>query len=182
MEQNKSISKAPETKIFAEMIVFIALAEALYIVSKLYLPFLHLPQGGSITLGSMVPLIWFALRRGLRWGLEAGVIYGLVHIAIFGEIYYPLQILLDYPLAFGALGLAGAFQKHPMTGVGVAIFGRFIFHFISGVVFFGEYAWKGWNVYAYSAAYNATYLVPEFVISAIVIFILLKKNVLHIYL
>ncbi|MEM3622670.1 MAG: energy-coupled thiamine transporter ThiT [Candidatus Bathyarchaeia archaeon] len=182
MEQSKSISKAAETKIFAEMIVFIALAEALYIVSKLYLPFLHLPQGGSITLGSMVPLIWFALRRGLRWGLEAGVVYGLVHIAIFGEIYYPVQILLDYPLAFGALGLAGAFQKHPMTGVGVAIFGRFIFHFISGVVFFGEYAWEGWNVYAYSAAYNATYLVPEFIISAIVIFILLKKNVLHIYL
>jgi thiamine transporter len=164
------------------MIVFIAFAEALYIVSKLYLPFLHLPEGGSITIGSMVPLIWFALRRGLRWGLEAGAIYGLIHLALFPEIVNPAQILLDYPLAFGALGLAGAFQKRPMTGVGVAIFGRFVFHFISGVAYWSQYAWAGWNVYAYSAAYNATYLVPEFIISAIVIFILLKRNVLYIYL
>jgi thiamine transporter len=170
-----------DTRIFAEMIVFIALAEALYIVSKLYLPFLSLPEGGSITLGSMVPLIWFALRRGLRWGVEAGTIYGLVHIALFGEIYYPAQVLLDYPLAFGALGLAGAFGKKPIIGVGVAILGRFIFHLISGAIFFGEYAWTGWNVWAYSAVYNASYLVPEFIISAIVIFILLKRNVLYIY-
>jgi thiamine transporter len=182
MQQIKAISKAVETRIFAEMVLFISLAEALYIVSKTYLPFLHLPEGGSITLGSMVPLIWFALRRGLRWGLEAGVVYGLVHLALFPEIVNPAQILLDYPLAFGALGLAGAFQKHPVTGVGVAMLGRFVFHFISGVVYFGQYAWAGWNVYAYSAAYNATYLVPEFIISAIVIFILLKRNVLYIYL
>jgi thiamine transporter len=182
MQRTGSIAKASETKIFAEMIVFIALAEALYIISRLYLPFLHLPEGGSITLGSMVPLIWFALRRGLRWGLEAGLVYGLVHIAIFGEISYPTQVLLDYPLAFGALGLAGAFQKHPITGVAVALSGRFICHFVSGVVFFGQYAWAGWNVFAYSAAYNASYLVPEFIISAVVIFILLKRNVLYIYL
>jgi thiamine transporter len=170
-----------KTRILAEAIVFIALSNALYIISKLYLPFLHLPQGGSITLGSMVPLLWFALRRGLRWGVEAGVVYGLVHMAIFGEIYYPTQVLLDYPLAFGALGLAGAFRNHPVAGVSVGILGRFICHFISGVVFFGQYAWEGWNVFAYSAAYNATYLVPEFIVSAIIIFILLKRNLLNIY-
>jgi thiamine transporter len=170
-----------ETKILAEAIVFIALANALYIISKLYLPFLHLPQGGSITIGSMVPLLWFALRRGLRWGAEAGIVYGLVHMVVSGDIYYPTQIILDYPLAFGALGLAGAFHNRPVIGVGVGILGRFICHFISGVIFFGQYAWAGWNVFAYSAAYNATYLVPEFVISAIVIFILLKRNLLSIY-
>jgi thiamine transporter len=170
-----------QTKILAEMIIFIALANALYLVSKFYLPFLHLPQGGSVTLASMVPLLWFALRRGLRWGVEAGLIYGLVHMVISGDIYYPTQILLDYPLAFGALGLAGAFKTRPVIGVGVGILGRFICHFISGVVFFGQYAWEGWNVYAYSAAYNASYLVPEFIISAIIIFILLKRNLLNIY-
>jgi thiamine transporter len=162
------------------MIVFIAFAEALYIISRLYLPFLHLPQGGSITLGSMVPLIWFALRRGLRWGLEAGLIYGVVHIALFGEIYYPTQVILDYPLAFGALGLAGAFQKHPIAGVAVAISGRFVCHFASGVLFFAEFAPEGWNIFAYSAAYNASYLVPEFIISAIIILILVKRNLLNI--
>ena len=180
--ENKSgIVASQQTKILAEMIVFIALANALYLISKFYLPFLHFPQGGSITVASMVPILWFALRRGLRWGLEAGVVYGLVHIVVSGDIYYPAQIILDYPLAFGALGLAGAFQKHPMTGVGVGILGRFICHFISGVVFFGQYAWAGWNVLAYSAAYNATYLVPELVIDASIIYILLKTKLLNIY-
>ncbi|MCJ7423252.1 energy-coupled thiamine transporter ThiT [Candidatus Bathyarchaeota archaeon] len=163
------------------MIVFIALANVLYILSKLYLPFLRLPEGGTITIASMVPLLWFALRRGPRWGVEAGIVYGLVHMIISGDIYYPTQILLDYPLAFGALGLAGAFQKRPVIGVGVGILGRFICHFISGIVFFGQYAWEGWNVVAYSAAYNATYLVPEFIVSAIIIFTLLKRDLLYIY-
>ena len=163
------------------MILFIALANALYLVSKFYLPFLHLPQGGTKTIGSMVPIVWFALRRGLRWGVEAGIIYGLVHMVISGDIYYPTQIIFDYPLAFGALGLTGAFRNRPVIGVGVGILGRFACHFVSGVVFFGQYAWAGWNVYAYSAAYNATYLVPEFIISGVVIFLLLKRNLLNVY-
>lgn len=179
--EKKVVSSAVQTRILAEMIVFIALANVLYLISKFYLPFLRLPQGGSITVASMVPLLWFAWRRGLRWGVEAGIIYGLVHMVISGGIYYPTQIILDYPLAFGALGLAGAFQKHPVVGVGVGMLGRFICHFISGVVFFGQYAWGGWNVIAYSAAYNATYLVPEFIVSAIIIFTLLKTNLLKIY-
>ena len=181
MDKQTTFMSVADTKIFAEAIVFIALANALYIISKLYLPFLRLPQGGSITIASMVPLLWFALRRGPRWGVEAGLVYGLVHMVISGEIYYPTQVLLDYPLAFGALGLAGAFKKHPMVGVGVGIVGRFICHFTSGVIFFGQYAWEGWNVIAYSAAYNATYLVPEFIVSAIVMYILLKRNLLEIY-
>jgi thiamine transporter len=181
MEKQTRFMSVADTKILAEAIVFIALANALYIISKLYLPFLKLPQGGSITLASMVPLLWFALRRGPRWGVEAGLVYGLVHMAISGEIYYPTQVVLDYPLAFGALGLAGAFKKHPIVGVGVGIAGRFICHFTSGVIFFGQYAWEGWNVIAYSAAYNATYLVPEFIVSAIVMYILLKRDLLKIY-
>jgi thiamine transporter len=178
---NNTITKSSQTRILAEMIIFISLANVLYLISKFYLPFLHLPQGGSITIASMVPLLWFALRRGLRWGVEAGIIYGLVHMVISGDIYYPTQILLDYPLAFGALGLAGAFQKQPMVGVSVGIFGRFICHFFSGVIFFGQYAWAGWNVFAYSAVYNASYLVPEFIIDVIIIYTLLKTNMLRIY-
>ena len=170
-----------DTKILAEAIIFIALANALYILSKIYVPFLRLPQGGSVTLASMVPLLWFALRRGLRWGVEAGLVYGLVHMVISGEIYYPTQVLLDYPLAFGALGLAGALRKQPVLGAAVGIIGRFICHFVSGVLFFGQWAWEGWHPIAYSAAYNATYLVPELIVSAIVIYILLKRNLLEIY-
>jgi thiamine transporter len=179
--EKRTGNNATQTRILAEMVIFIALANVLYLISKFYLPFLHFPQGGSITIASTVPLLWFALRRGLRWGVEAGIIYGLVHMVISGDIYYPAQIILDYPLAFGALGLAGAFQKHPMTGVSVGILGRFLCHFVSGVVFFGEFAWAGWNVYAYSAAYNLSYLVPEFAIDAFIIYLLLKSNQLKIY-
>ncbi len=171
-----------ETKIIAEATTLIALSSALYYTSRIYLPFLHLPEGGSITVASMVPLFWFSLRRGLRWGAEACTVYGLVHIALSGEVYYPTQILLDYPLAFGALGLAGAFRKRPLVGVAVGMAGRFVFHFISGIVFFAAYAWPGWSPILYSAAYNASYLVPEFIISAIVMYIIVKRQLLEIYL
>jgi thiamine transporter len=174
--------KPTQTRILAEMIIFISLANVLYLISKFYLPFLHFPQGGTITIASMVPLLWFSLRRGLRWGVEAGIIYGLVHLVISGDIYYPTQIILDYPLAFGALGLAGAFQKYPFVGVGVGILGRFACHFASGVIFFGQYAWAGWNVFAYSAVYNASYLIPELIIDAFIIYLLLKTNLLRVYL
>jgi len=182
---NKTVvEKVKETRILAELTIFVAIAAALHYLSRLYLPFFHLPEGGSITAASLVPLLWFALRRGLRWGLEAGVVFGLVDLAL-PESYFisnPIEILLDYPVAFGALGLAGAFKKQPVIGVGVGIAGRFVFHFISGIVFFYMYAWPGWNPVLYSAAYNATYLVPEFIISAIIVYIIDKRKLLDIYL
>jgi len=171
---------ATNTKILAEAIVFIALSIALYYTSRTYLPFLHLPQGGSVTLASMVPLLWFSLRRGTRWGVEACAVYGLVRI-LGGDIYYPAQILLDYPLAFGSLGLAGAFKTRPILGVAVAMTGRYIFHVISGLLFFQEYAWAGWNSIAYVFAYNATYMVPEFIVSSIIIAIIAQRKLIDIY-
>ena len=60
----------------------------------------------------LVPILWFSLRRGLRTGLEAGTIYGLVNMALGGYIVDPFQALLDYPIAFAALGLAGLFKRY----------------------------------------------------------------------
>ena len=171
---------ASDTKILAEAIVFIALSIALYYTSRAYFPFLHLPQGGSITLASMVPLLWFSLRRGTRWGLEACAIYGLVRI-LGGDLYYPAQILLDYPLAFGSLGLSGAFRSRPVLGVAVGMTGRYVCHVASGLLFFQEYAWAGWNSIAYVFAYNATFMVPELVVSAIIIAIIAKRRLIGIY-
>jgi thiamine transporter len=181
--RNNTVVRASETRILAEMSVLVATAAVLHYLSRLFLPFLHLPQGGSITAASMVPIFLFALRRGLRWGVEAGVVFGLVDLAITETFVAtnPIQLLLDYPLAFGALGLAGAFKKQPLVGVGVGITGRFVFHFISGIVFFWMYAWAGWNPVLYSAAYNASYLVPEFAISAIIIYVLDSRKLIDIY-
>ena len=171
---SKSIS---ETKIIAEAAVFIALSVALSYV-KVY----HLPQGGSITAGSMVPVLWLSLRRGVRVGLFTCIVYGLIQLMVEPFFVHPVQFLLDYPIAFGVLGLAGLFRNLPLIGVCVAIVGRFIAHFLSGIVFFATYAPAGMHPAIYSAIYNGSYLIGELVVSAIIIYIILKRNLLEIYL
>jgi thiamine transporter len=166
------------TKILAEIIVFVALAGALSLVSH---SFFSLPQGGSINIG-MVPIFWLALRRGPKIGIFAGAVFGVVDLAIEPFVVNPAQFILDYPLPFACLGLAGFFQKLPVAGVVVGVTGRFISHFISGVIYFPQYAPPGMSPIVYSAVYNAIYLVPSMIICAIVIGILQKSKILNIYL
>jgi energy-coupled thiamine transporter ThiT len=100
--------------ILAEISVFVATAAALSLI-KIF----QLPQGGSVTAGSMVPLIWLSLRRGPKIGLTACAVYGLVQLALEPFIFNPAQVLVDYPIAFGVLGLAGFFNKWPSTHISV---------------------------------------------------------------
>jgi len=165
------------TKIITEAVSVMGLT---FILKDILPPLYTLPQGGSITIAGMVPLLWFALRRGVGWGTFAGVVYGLVHMSLGGYVIDPIQALLDYPLAFGALGLAGWFRKIPLAGVTAGILGRFVFHFISGVWFFGEYARIGGPV-VWSIIYNGSYLLGEFLISALIIDLLVKRKLLEIY-
>lgn len=169
-----------ETKVLAEGTIFVALS---VVIKDILPPIYHLPQGGSVSAAGMVPLLWFSLRRGLRSGLEASTVYGLIHMALPGSyIVDPVQALLDYPIAFAALGLAGIFRKYPLLGVGVGIFGRFLAHFASGVWFFSAYAPAGTHPMVYSAIYNGGYLIIELVISVIIIYLLVKRNLINIYL
>ncbi len=163
--------------ILAELAVFVALATALS-----FIIIYTLPQGGAITAGSMVPILWLALRRGWKIGIVAGVLYGIIQLIILPYAYNPLQTLLDYPLAFGCLGLAGFFKRWPIAGVIVAITGRFIMHFISGAWYFAAIYAPGINPYVYSAVYNGSYLLPEMAISVFIIYLLQKSNALKIYL
>jgi len=171
---------ASETKILAEGTVIIALT---VILKDVLPPIYRLPQGGSVSVAGMVPLLWFSLRRGLRSGLEASAIYGLVNMVLPGSyIVDPVQGLLDYPIAFAALGLAGMFRKYPLVGVGVGITGRFLAHFTAGVWFFSEYAPAGTHPVLYSAIYNGSYLIIELIISAAIMYIIVKRKLLEIYL
>lgn len=80
--------------------------------------------------------------------------------------------LVDYPLAFGALGLSGVFaeSKHGLVkGYLFGVFGRYVFAVISGWIFFGEYAWDGWGALPYSLVYNGCYIFAEAVITVIII-------------
>ena len=152
-----------------------ALAIALAFVFGL-LPAFKMPFGGSVSL-EMIPLILLALRQGPVVGTVAGLTYGLLDLVIDPFVVHPVQLLLDYPLAFGALGLAGFFRPTvwgAILGSTVAVLGRFACHFLSGIVFFSSYAWKGWSPAAYSAVYNAGYLVPSLLIALVVVGALLK--------
>ena len=175
-EGNSVTERRIPTKILAETSVVVALS---VILKDILPPIYHLPQGGSITIAGLVPLLWFVLRRGFRYGLFAGFIYGLVHMALGGYVINPIQGLLDYPLAFSALGLAGLFKKYPLVGVGVGIAGRFMASFLSGILFFTSPTLEGAIA---SALYNGIYLIGEFVISAIAIYLLIKRNLIGIYL
>jgi len=168
-------------RILSETIIMVALAGALYLI-KIF----TLPQGGSITLGSMVPIFLLALRRGARIGIVGGIAFGLV--ALVEDVYsgvevifYPAQVILDYPLAFGLLGLSGLFRKVPVLGVGVGIAARFCSHFVSGVLFFASYAPAGVSPYVYSALYNSGFLIPEFVITAALMMVLVRVKALELY-
>ncbi len=169
--------KKTQTRIVAEVIVAVALAYALNLIVVF-----RMPQGGSVTAVSMVPLLWLALRRGVKVGVIGGIVFGIVDMFPQPFVVHPVQFLLDYPLAFGALGLAGLFQRYPIPGVIVGIACRFICHFISGFVFFGMYAPEGMNPAVYSAIYNGSYLIVELVLSVIVMYILVKRGIIKMYL
>lgn len=163
-----------------------AMMAAMAIVLNLLTPFQLWPQGGSITL-TMVPIVILAFRRGLIAGVMAGLLTGLILLMLPGAfLAYPVQIILDYPLAFAVLGAAGwarisdiSTRSRQVLSIIVALIGagllRFLCHFLSGVIFFSEYAPKGQSVYLYSLIYNASYILPEIIISIIVVIILLSS-------
>jgi thiamine transporter len=164
-------------RVLAEASVMIALAIVLDAL-RLF----TLPQGGTITFGEMVPILLVALRRGPKVGVFAGAIFGIVDVYFEPFVYNPIQFLLDYPLAYGALGLAGFFRGRSVlySGVGVAfaIGCRFVSHFFSGIIFFASFAPSGENPALYSAIYNATYLLPGLLISEFVILVLARSGAL----
>ena len=170
---DQSISRRPNVRVLAEVAVMVALSSVLYII-KIF----TLPQGGSITFGSMVPIFVLSLRRGPKVGILAGIVFSFFVLYYEPFVYNPVQYMFDYPLAFGSLGLAGLFRRRPLIGVGAGISSRFVCHFISGLVFFASFAPTGESPALYSAIYNGSYLIPEFAISAGVIYLLLKRNIL----
>lgn len=150
-----------------------ALAVALGLLMKA-LPLPRMPYGGSITLESL-PLFFLAIARGPRPAVAAGLLCGVLQLMMGAHIYHPIQIVLDYPLAFALLGTAGWVSGPVAWGCAVGGAARFCAHFLSGIVFFGEYAPEGTPVWAYSALYNLSYLIPETVLCAAVLPILLRR-------
>ena len=136
-----------------------------------------MPQGGSITLGAMVPIMIVALRHGAGWGILTGVLSGLLQFITTGQAAHPLSILLDYLLAYGVLGIAGFFKgslSKIALGMTLTIFLRFVCHLLSGATIFASYAPEGQNPWLYSMGYNASYMIFEWIITTAITVLLYK--------
>ena len=133
---------------------------------------IHMPFGGSITLFSMLACCLTGYYCGIRWGMISGVALGLLNIVFGGELYYPLQILLDYILGFGVLGFSGLLRNRRFglqAGYMLAVAARFLCSFLSGVLFFGSFAPEGMSPAAYSFVYNILYIGGEGVLTLAVL-------------
>ena len=197
-----------KTKRITESAMLLAVALVLELVSKMIIP--EMPFGGQLTLASMLPVVLISYRHGIRWGLVAGVAYAMLEMAIgartvaaafqpgyFGDgimlLRALLMCLLDYLVAFTALGLGGCLRNtalRPGTqlalGACVAIGCRYVAHTISGYILFSGWAewfftqegFPAWGAalvdslspaalgWVYSLVYNGMYLIPEIILTA----------------
>ena len=131
----------------------------------------HMPQGGSVDF-ELVPLILFTYRRGWKWGVNAGILTGLMRIILGAYFYTPVQVILDYPLAYSFVGLA---DLHPFwLGLVAAWAGMTASSVVSGAIFFAQYAPEGQSPWVYSFFYNAPVLGAKYLISGIAALLLWK--------
>ena len=205
-----------KTKRITESAMLLAVAIVLELVSKMFIP--EMPFGGQITLVSMLPVVLISYRHGVKWGLVAGVAYALLEMAIgaktvaaafqpgyFGDgvmlLNAFIMCILDYLVAFTALGLGGCFRNKIqnkgaalMCGSLVALGARYVAHIASGYILFSGWAewfftqdgFPAWGAglvssmspnilgFVYSVVYNGMYMVPEIIITAVVALLLAK--------
>ncbi len=168
--------RSKSTRILVECAMMIALATALSFVK-----IIELPQGGSVTCVSMAPLALISFRHGVKWGMLAAFVHSLLQMLI--QFYPPPAntliafagvILLDYVLAFTALGAAAFFGRPFKSRIAAAAVGsaaggfiRFICSFLSGILIWGSYAPEGTPVWLYSLTYNGSYMLPEIALTAL---------------
>ena len=166
--------------------VLLALAIVLNYLSKVI--FANMPNGGSVTL-AMFPILFYAHRWGLGRGLLMGFGYGLLDMLLDGGYAWGWQsILLDYLVAYTALGLGGLFKGKTwgiFPGIALGCLGRFLVHHISGITLyrilvptevtgFGVFS----NPHVYSLVYNSVYMIPNTLIALVIagiLFMPMKK-------
>jgi thiamine transporter len=160
---------------------------ALATVLGQFIRIITLPYGGSVTAGSMIPLLLIGMMRGPSVGIAVGILYGIIDYSFGGWMVSVVQWLLDYPIAFGALGLAGVVWNPPergwLTAAGGSLYWLLLLPLLAlgaglsvismrGFGFLASLLPRGVPVWKYSLGYQASYLVPEIILSAIVLFFL----------
>lgn len=175
--------KKVNTKKITESAVLLALG---YILSMIKIKIN--PNGGSITLASMLPIVMLAYKYGPAWGTLCGTIHGMLQMIEGGIAAPPTEnalsyftvIMLDYIVAWAMVGLLGGLVmkliENPRVSITVGsfvgIFGRFLSSFLSGAIIWGVYAPEGQSPWLYSLVVNGLGMLPEMVITSLVAFIL----------
>ncbi len=172
-----------DTKALAYGAVCIALSFALS-----YVKFFSMPQGGSVTFASLLPLALYSFMFGTRRGVIVGVVYGLLQFVQSPQFYQPVQVLIDYPIAFATIGVAGIARKFTFlksnliaqfcTGTTIAILLRYLAHTLSG--YFVFYSWApiddGYTAFTWTIVYNLYVLVDLVIVLVMGSFALSSKN------
>lgn len=147
-----------------------------------YIRLFRMPQGGSITPASMLPVMLFAFAYGFGPGLVCSLAYGVLQM--FQDMYIVgvMQATLDYILAFGVISVVALFRnwKSPLNfSIGVIVAGllRVICHVVSGVVYFGEYAPAGMDPLVYSLGYSLTSVGVDALICAVLGFVPVVRKI-----
>lgn len=176
-EKDKTHGSRPDAKALTISALLAALALGLGQIKIFEMPF-----GGTVTLFSMLPLALCGYYLGTRRGVLTGFAVGLMNLIFGPYVIHPLQLLIDYPFAFGALGLSGLFRNRKnglVTGYLFGLFARYLCAVASGIIFFGDYAPEGFNAVTWSLWYNFTYLAAEGVITVIIILLPPVKKALE---
>lgn len=182
---NEMVTGQRTTGMFtAKKLVFSAMAIALATVIATVIKLPSLPNGGSVTLFSMLVVTLVGYWYGPAVGITASVTYGILQFITEPYAIHPIQVLLDYPVAFGALGFSGFFSKSKhglVKGYIAAVVGRFFFSSVSGLIFFTTYVEVlSDNLVAIwaSLVYNMTYLVPEALLTIVLLMVPGVRNAL----
>lgn len=187
-----------KVRIMAEIAIMSALGIVLDLTSAFIGRFIW-AAGGSIGI-QMLPVFIIAYRRGLKEGLLTGLIIGSIQV-IMPNAYLlnPIQILLDYPIAYGLVGLSGVFTKRIKDNIsygklklyillGVSIGGllRFMSHTISGVIYFSGLSINNLSLNEILVAlwgsliYNGSYMIPSILLCVLVMVLIPHKQILNI--
>ncbi|MCL2045493.1 MAG: energy-coupled thiamine transporter ThiT [Oscillospiraceae bacterium] len=180
---NTKTMRQSKTRTTTESALLIALATILGMFAVF-----KLPNGGSVTIGSMIPIMLISMKYPFGWSLLSAFAYSLIQMMsgfyappVENLLYYSLMIALDYVVAFSVLCLAGpllrAFNKvmpERMAMLFAVVFCfalRFLCHFASGIIIWGVYAPPGQAVWLYSLLYNGTYMLGEAIVSGAILLV-----------
>ena len=166
--------------------VYVLAEGAVMVAAAIVLSFLELDlwaNGGSLSL-TMLPLVVFALRRGGWWGMGAGLVFGTIKCILSGALGWGwASILLDYSVAYMAVGLGGFVRRYGIAAVtlvgGVA---RFIVHYISGLTIYAVSVAEPGNLFGaefvsaplFSLVYNGSYMLVN-IVAVLVVGLLLQR-------